>query len=106
MSERRELAIIGLLLGLIGGALVLSSVLDLGRANLTIEFVLSRLVSVIVGIAILFGSVLIYRRSYSTGGILNIILGILVIVLSLGTIAGVLTLISGVVGLLATEARR
>jgi len=106
MSEKRDLAIVGLLLGLLGGALVLAAGLDLGRAgNLTLEFVLGRAVDLVLGVAILFGSLLLYRGRYSTGGILNLILGIVALIIGPSQLGGVLALISGVVGLLANEAR-
>ncbi|HYM40016.1 MAG TPA: hypothetical protein VEY12_07735 [Thermoplasmata archaeon] len=106
MSEKRDLAIVGLLLGLLGGALILAAGLDLGRlTNLTIDFVLSRLVDLVLGIAVLFGSLLLYRGRYSTGGILNLILGIVALIIGTSQVGGILVLISGVVGLVANEAR-
>lgn len=106
MSEKRDLAIVGLLLGLLGGALVLAAGLDFGRlGNLTIEFVVARAVDLVIGVAILFGSLLLYRGRYSLGGILNLILGIVVLIIRLSDLGGVLALISGVVGLVANEAR-
>ena len=108
MSEQRDLAIVGLILGLLGGALVLASSLgplDRSFANITLESLLARAVYIILGLAILFGSLLLYRRQYSTGGILNLLLGLLVLILGAATLGGVLALISGVVGLLAHEAR-
>lgn len=108
MSEKRDLALVGLLLGLIGGALVLADSLGgLGRnlAGITLSDLLARAVYIILGLGILFGSLLLYRRQYSTGGILNLILGILVLVLAAGVLGGVLALISGVLGLMANEAR-
>lgn len=108
MSEKRDLAIVGLLLALLGGALVLAGSLggfDRGIPNFTLTDLLSRAVGIIVGLAILYGGVLLYRRRYSTGGLLNIVLGILAIVLGLGLVGGILALFSGIVGLLANEAR-
>lgn len=106
MSEKRDLAIVGLLLGLLGGALVLADAVNVGRtSNLTLEFLLAHAVSLVLGIAILFGSLLLYRGRYSTGGILNLILGIVVLILGPSQLGGVLAIISGVVGLLANEAR-
>ncbi len=107
MSEKRDLAIVGLLLGLIGGALVLAGAIpDLGRnLNLTLEFILARAVYLILGVAILLGSVMLYRGRYSTGGVLNLILGIVVLIVGPSLLGGVLALISGVVGLVANEAR-
>ncbi len=109
MSERRDLAIVALLLGLLGGALVLVGGLglDLGRfATLTIDVILARIVYVVLGLGLLLGSVMIYRGSYSTGGILNLILGIVALVIGAGTLGAVLGLISGILGLLANETHR
>ena len=108
MSEKRDLAIVGLLLGLLGGALVLAASLGpYGRnfANLTLETLVGSAVAIILGLAILFGSLLLYRGSYSTGGILNLILGIVVLIIGPSQLGGILALISGVVGLIANEAR-
>ncbi len=106
MSEKRDLAIVGLLLGLLGGALILADAINVGRTpNLTLDFLLTHAVSIILGIAILFGSLLIYRGRYSTGGILNLILGIAALILGTSQLGAILALISGVVGLLANEAR-
>ena len=109
MSEKRDLAIVGLILGLLGGALVLASSLgpfDHGFSSINLESLLGSAVFLILGLAILFGSLLLYRGQYSTGGILNLILGILVLILGPSQLGGILALISGVVGLLANEARR
>lgn len=106
MSERRDLAIVGLLLGLLGGALVLADGLSLGRGSFTLDYLVTRAVFLILGIAILFGSLLLYRGRYSTGGILNIVLGIVVLIVGPSTIGGVLALISGIIGLLANEVHR
>ncbi len=106
MSEKRDLAIVGLFLGLLGGALVLAAALDVGRiANLTVEFAIGRAVDILLGVAILFGSLLLYRRRYGAGGVLNLLLGIIALIIGPSLLGGVLALISGVVGLLANEAR-
>lgn len=107
MSEKRDLAIVGLLLGLLGGALVLADALTPFSRNqsLTLDFLVAHVVYLILGVAILFGSLLLYRGRYSTGGILNLILGIVVLITGPSQLGGVLALISGVVGLLANEAR-
>ncbi len=106
MSEKRDLAIVGLLLGLLGGALVLLGGVDLGRlSNVTIDFILARLVDLVLGLGILLGSVMIYRASYSSGGILNLVLGIVALIIGSSQLGAVLGLISGIIGLLANEAR-
>lgn len=107
MSEKRDLGLVGVLLGLLGGALVLADALSpLGRfENLTLDFLLTHAVFIILGLAMLFGALLLYRRQYSTGGILNLVLGIVVIIIGPSLVGGVLALISGVVGFMANEAR-
>ncbi len=106
MSEKRDLAIVGLLLGLLGGALILARSIDFGAfARDLYVYIAQAAVSLILGIGIIFGSVLLYRGSYSTGGILNLILGVVSLVLGRDTLGSVLAIISGVLGLLANEAR-
>jgi hypothetical protein len=109
MSEKRDLAIVGLLLGLIGGALILARSLGpFGHNfnNISLGSLLDSAVTIIIGVAILFGSLLLYRGRYSTGGILNLIMGVLAIVLGTDLVGAVLALISGFAGLLANETRR
>ncbi len=108
MSEKRTLGLLGFLLGLLGGALVLAGSLgafDHGVGNLNLPALVYDAIDIILGIAIIFGGVLMYRRQYSSGGVLNLVLGIVVLILGV-TLAGVLALISGVLGLMAAEARR
>ena len=107
MSEKRDLGLVGLLLGLIGGALVLADALSpLDRfASLTLEYVLTHAVFLVLGLAVLFASLLLYRRQYSTGGLLNVVIGIVILFLGASLLGGILALISGVAGLAAHEAR-
>lgn len=100
------LAILGLLLALLAGALILADTIQLGR-NQTIDlnFVLNRLAAGLIGLALLFGGILMYRESYSSGGFVNLVLGIVAIILGLSTIGGILGVVSGIFGLLAHEAR-
>ncbi len=108
MSEKRDLAIVGFLLGLLGGVLILASSLGsfTGRfVDINLTSLVSSAVYIILGLAILFASIMIYRGRYSTGGILNIVLGIVALLIA-DRLGGILTLISGVIGLVANEARR
>src|SRR2546427_260273 len=104
MTEKRVLALLAMLIGLIAGLLILVYALDLGRGNLDLNRILNAGVAALLGIAILVGSLLIYRGKYSSGGIVNIILGIVAILLSLSTTGAILAIVSGVVGLVASEA--
>lgn len=108
MTEKRLLALLGFLLGLVAFAFILIGVLQIGRGE-TIDFalVVSRFVDVILAIAILLGSLMIYRGSHQGGGIVNLVMGIVVIVWPGGSLtAGVLAIVSGVLGLVAGETRR
>ena len=106
MTEKRLLALLAMLIGLVGGLLILVDVIDVGRRqNIDLTFLVTSLVAIILGIAILAGSLLIYRGKYSSGGILNVILGIAALVLpGTGDTGGILAIISGVLGLVASEA--
>jgi hypothetical protein len=106
MTEKRVLALLALLIGLIAGLLILVNALDLGRGTLDLNRILNAGVAALLGIAILVGSLLIYRGKYSSGGIVNIILGIVAVILSLSTTGAILAIVSGVVGLVASEAGR
>lgn len=107
MSERRLLALIAFLLGLLGGLLILARGLDQLQRSFS-PSQLSSLVDVLVvgilGIAILLGSLLIYRGQTGSGGILNILLGVVALILNTSTEGAILAIVSGVVGLVASEA--
>ncbi len=105
MTEKRILALLALLIGLIGGLLILVNALSAvqgGQFNL--DRAVNAAIAALVGIAILAGSLLIYRGKYSSGGIVNILLGIVTLILGLNSTGGILAIVSGVIGLVASEA--
>ena len=104
MTEKRVLALLAMLIGLIAGLLILVNALDIGRGNLDLSHVLNAGIAALLGIAILVGSLLIYRGKYSSGGIINILLGSVALILPVSTTGGILAIVSGVLGLVATEA--
>ncbi|HEX9340431.1 MAG TPA: hypothetical protein VF992_04590 [Thermoplasmata archaeon] len=108
MTEKRILALLAMLIGLIGGLLILVGALgDLRGIDLTgnLTRLANLVIATLLGIAIILGSLMIYRGKYGSGGIINIVLGIIVIVLSLGSsTGGILAIVSGVLGLVAAEA--
>ena len=107
MTERRILALLAFLLGIVAFAFVLLRAIEFGRnPSLTAEFLLSRFVDVVLAIAILLGSVMIYRGTYAGGGIINLVLGVIVLVWTGDWQTAILAIISGVLGLAASEARR
>lgn len=106
MTENRVLALLAMLIGLIAGLLILVNALDVGRGNLDLSHILNAGVAALLGVAILVGSLLIYRGKYSSGGIINIILGVVALILGLTTTGGILAIVSGVVGIVASKSRR
>ncbi len=103
MTEKRLLALIAMLIGLIGGLLILVGALDIGR-QFNLNLAVGAIVTALLGVAVVLGSIMIYRGKYGSGGLINIVLGIIVIVLGYGsTTGGILAIISGVLGLVASE---
>ena len=106
MTEKRLLALIALLVGLIGGLLILADALDAVRRTPTLESVIGVLASGILGVAILLASLLIYRGKSVSGGVLNILFGVVAFVLERASTTGaILAIVSGVIGLIASETR-
>jgi len=103
MTEKRLLALIALLIGLVGGLLILNEAVRgfLGVSDLAA--ILSALVPLVLGIAILAASLLIYRSKYGSGGLLDIILGVVALILQLNQIGSILSIVAGVIGLVASE---
>ncbi|HKW42881.1 MAG TPA: hypothetical protein VJP06_01720 [Thermoplasmata archaeon] len=108
MTEKRILALLAMLLGLVGGLLILLDVLDFARSpNLDAVRIAYVLVALFIGVAILLGSLLIYRGRYSPSGILNIVLGVVALVLpQTNHTGGILAIVSGIIGLVAGEMGR
>ncbi len=105
MTEKRLLALLGMLIGLVGALLILIDAFDAARGNADLNWLVNRvLIPGILGLAILAGSLLIYRGTSGSGGIINILLGVVVIVLGAGTTGAILAIVSGVLGLVASEA--
>ena len=105
MTERRLLALLAFLIGLVGGLLILVDALPSFRQISDLGQALSGLVGLILGLAILAASLLIYRSQYSSGGILDLLLGFVVLVLRLNFTGALLAIVAGVIGLVAVGAR-
>jgi hypothetical protein len=103
MTEKRLLALIALLIGLVGGLLILNEAVRDFRGIFDLASLLSSLVVLIVGVAILAASLLIYRSRYGSGGVLDIVLGILALILQMSQIGAILAIVAGVIGLVASE---
>jgi|GEM_PF-7124222 len=106
MQERRALALVALILGIVAGVLFLVEALNVGRnPNIDVQFILDRLLTFGVAILVILGGVVIWRGQTVVGGLLNLILGVIALLLVLGLAGSVLALISGVIGLVAGPAR-
>ena len=103
MTEKRLLALIDLLIGLVGGLLILNEAVRGFRGVSDLAAILSALVPLVLGIAILAASLLIYRSKYGSGGLLDIILGVVALILQLNQIGSILSIVAGVIGLVASE---
>jgi len=103
MTEKRLLALIALLIGLVGGLLILNEAVRGFRGVSDLAAILSALVPLVLGIAILAASLLIYRSKYGSGGVLDIILGVVALILQLNQIGSILSIVAGVIGLVASE---
>ena len=102
MTEKRLLALVALLIGLVAGLLILVDAVN-GIQLSSVGSMLGQLVGVVLGVAILLGSLLIYRSKYGSGGILDILLGVVALVLHMNSTGGILAIVAGVVGLIASE---
>ena len=106
MTENRILALLALLIGLVGGLLILSNTLNSIRLGQKLSDYLDLLEFLVLGLAILLGSVLIYRGNYGGGGIVDILLGIVSLLLGANSTGAILALVAGVIGLVAGQAKR
>ena len=95
MTEKRLLALIALLIGLVGGLLILNEAVRGFRGVSDLAAILSALVPLVLGIAILAASLLIYRSKYGSGGLLDIILGVVALILQLNQIGAILAIVAG-----------
>jgi len=102
MTEKRLLALVALLIGLVAGLLILVDAVNAIQLS-SLGSMLGQLVGVVLGVAILLASLLIYRSKYSSGGVLDILLGVVGLVVHLNSTGGILAIVAGVVGLIASE---
>ena len=102
MTEKRLFALVALLIGFVAGLLILVDAVNAIQLS-SVGSMLGQLVGVVLGVAILLASLLIYRSKYGSGGILDILLGVVALVLHLNSTGGILAIVAGIVGLIASE---
>src|SRR6266545_2348690 len=102
MSEKRLLALLAAILGLVAGVLIVAGAVTRGGVEV---------LALLAGLGILYGSYLIYRGKSSwfslgktrTGAIINLALGLLTLLIpgGVGGILSIVAIVSGFLGLLA-----
>ena len=102
MSERRLLALLALLLGLLGALLVLLNFRFPRQGEDVVRWIGEYAVRIILALVAIGGSFLIYGAKQQAGGIINIIVGIALLLVSGSGLSGPLLIIfSGILGLVA-----
>jgi len=106
VSNRGILALLALLLGLVAAVLLLLDVFQIGRNQaINFESLRDRALGFVIALVILFGSLIIYRGKYAAGGLLNVILGVVAFVSGYDRTAAALAVVSGLIGLVATQTK-
>jgi len=102
MSERRLLALLALLLGLLGALLVLLNFHFPRQGEDVVRWIGEYAVRIILALVAIGGSLLMYGAKQQAGGIINIIVGIALLLVSGSGLSGPLLIIfSGILGLVA-----
>lgn len=101
MTERRLLAVLALLLGLLGALLIFLGLRLPGGNQDFLAWLGSIAVKGILGLIAVVGSLLIYGSSYKAGGIVNIVIGIGLLLVGASLAGSLLIVFSGILGLVA-----
>ena len=106
MRSKDAFALLALILGVVGGLLLVKAAVDAvprlleGRGQIDVEL----LVIVGIGVIAIVASVMIWRGSYFSGGLINIVLGVVAIFYGRDT-AGIIILVSGILGVVAPKVK-
>ena len=104
MKSKDAFALLALILGVVGGLLLIKIATDAvprlmeGRGQIDLDL----LVIVAIGLISIVASVMIWRGAYFSGGLTNIVLGVVAIFYGRDT-AGIIILISGLLGVVAPK---
>jgi len=106
MKGKDAFALLALILGVVGGILLLKVAIDAlprlleGRGEISVEL----LVIVGIGIVAIAASAMIWKGSYFSAGLVNIVLGVVAIFYGKDT-GGILILVSGILGVVAPRVK-
>src|SRR5437773_11403981 len=103
MTEKRLLALVALLIGLVAGLLILVDAVNAIQQYSNLGSMLGQLVGVVLGVAILLASLLIYRSKYISGGFLDILLVAVALLLRFNSTGGTVAIVPGDVGPIELE---
>ena len=102
MSERRILALLALLLGLLGALLVLIKFRLPGGPNPDfLGWLGDNAVRIVLGLVAIGGSLLMYGAKQQAGGIINVVVGIALLLVGADVAGSLLIIFSGILGLVA-----
>ncbi len=101
MSEKRLLAVLALLLGLVAGLILILGGFDFPK-QISLEWFGRQAVTLILGLVLIVAALVTYGGKYIEGGILSIALGV-VAVFWFSQLPGVLAIIGGLLGVVAEE---
>jgi len=107
VSEKKLLAVLSLVLALIGGGLVLLGVFNVSNlGSIDLDYLTTRAAELILGIGAILFALYTFKGHTSTGGLLTIVVGVLILVEAqrIG-LAGTLVLLGGVLSIITAEAR-
>ncbi len=103
MTQKRLLALLSLILALVAGILLLLNIMQL-HGDLTLGWFVGRAIEVTIGLVAILAGIMTYDRRYVPGGVVNVVVGILAIVVARETALGVLILLAGILSLVAEGA--
>jgi len=104
MQTKQAFALMALILGIIGGVLLVKGGIDVVSRLIEGARVVNTGALLLLGLGIvaIIGSIMIWNGQYMTGGLLNIIMGIIAILYGDDT-GGLMVLISGIFGFMAPK---
>lgn len=93
---------LSLLLGLVAGLLLLLKLLEWSN-SLSLDWFLNVALLAILGVVVIIGALATYDREYVLGGVLNIVIGLVVLIHWREVLPGLFALLGGILGIVAAE---
>ena len=103
MTQKRLLTLLSLILALVAGVLLIIDVARLPK-ELNVEWFADRAIAVALGLVAIIAGLMTYDRKYVPGGVVNVVIGILAVVIAHEMALGILILLAGILSLVAEGA--